>query len=261
MAQQESARDRATTTALALLVWGLAGAVFGAIFVAVQQVLIAFHFTGWQPLIIGTCIAAMTTSALYSAMTVALVGAGAGVLASIGYLVGAGQQVELPMLAGLTIGMGVISGALFKLGPHHNARALGVTLTGLLAGTSAGLAMAILLALSPQPIAPAVVAAGIVALVGTLFEFNQNWLIEMSRGRLATLFGAPLVAGLTAAVVGISVWIMVGSGANLDLPTKERILSFVNDVPAGLTGGLIGGLVSALLLKALGCRIEDYTDI
>ena len=90
---------KAAAVVLTFIVWGLAGGLFGSLFAGLHQVLVVIGLSGWQPLVVGAAAAAMTTSAFYSAMPVALVGAMAGVLASIGYLMASGHQVRLLTIA------------------------------------------------------------------------------------------------------------------------------------------------------------------
>jgi len=68
-------KDQLTVVVMTLFVWGFAGALFGALFAGLYQVLQMLGLIGWQPLIAAAALAAMTTSAFYSAMPVALVGA------------------------------------------------------------------------------------------------------------------------------------------------------------------------------------------
>jgi len=249
-------REPLAETALILLVWSLAGALFGALFLALEEMLRNLGFSGWQPIVFGACAAGMTTSAFYSAMSVALIGSGAGVLGSIAYLIVAGQTIELPLLAGSAALTGLLAEIVLGWGARANAGALGVTLTGFLAGIGAGLAVAIALSLAPWPVAPAAVAAGVVAMVGALFQLNVAWLIRACRGRWAVQLGAALVAALIAAVIGTGIWIMVSMtsvAAELSTGSLARLL---DDVPAGLLGGAMGGATAGLLLQLLGVRIE-----
>ncbi len=250
-------QDSAVNKFLSLLVWGLAGALFGAMFVILRALLDGMQFGGWQALVGAACIAGMTTAAFYSAMAVALVGATAGVLASIGYLMLAHEAIDLAHIAGVSAIVGLVVGMLLDWGARANAGALGVTLTGLLAGTAAGLFVAIALTLTPTPSTPIVEAAGVVALVGVLFQLNVQWLVEACGGSWIARIGSPLVAALIAAIIGMSIWITVGIVA---MPGTEAIAvnRLLAGVPAGLMGGLIGGLVAGVVLQTLGVRIDRH---
>lgn len=72
--------DTIAVTLTTLLIWGFAGALFGALFTGLHQVLGLIGLSGWQPLVLGAAAAAMTTSAFYSAMPMALLGTMAGIL-------------------------------------------------------------------------------------------------------------------------------------------------------------------------------------
>lgn len=241
-----------------LFIWGLAGGVFGAVFVSMRHMLGDLGLEGWYPLVIGACAAAMTTAALYSAMFVALVGAAAGVLASIAYLMLYPRVVDLPVITGVAAGAGLIAGLFFNRGQQANARAVGVTLSGLLAGAGAGLAIAIALRLYASPINDMVVVAGVVALVGTLFQLNQQWLVRGCAGWPWTRLGGPLVAAWIAGVVGIGVWLMVGTSATgLELDADGSLERLLEQVPLGSIGGAVGGAVTGLLLELLGFGLAD----
>ena len=248
---------------LMLFIWGLAGGVFGAVLVSMRHMLGDLGFEGWYPLLIGTCAAAMTVAALYSAMFVALVGAAAGVLASIAYLMLYSQVVDLLIISAVAAGAGLIAGLFFNRGPQANARAFGVTMTGLLAGAGAGLTIAIALQLYTQTIDPMVVVAGVVALVGTLFQLNHRWLEYGCSGWPWTRLGGPLVAAWIAGIVGIGVWLMVGSAATeLNWNISGRFDYLLEQIPLGVMGGAVGGAVTGLLLELLGFGLaEERHDI
>ncbi|KAA6184191.1 spermidine synthase [Thiohalocapsa marina] len=241
-----------------LLVWGLAGTVFGGLFIGLYQVLSVLGLAGWQPVLLGAVAAAMTTAAFYSAMQLALVGATAGVVASVAYLIVFGPQIELALIAGLAGVAGIVAGAAFAWIGRRNARPLAETLTGLIAGLGAGIVLMVLLQVYPQPIGPLVMAAGVVALVGALFQLNEHWMLQACHGWLPAGLAAPLVAGLIAAVVGAGIWVISGTTiAALDMATRGAVDQVLGDVPYGMLGGLLGGAVTGLVLELLGFRIEE----
>ncbi|NEV62727.1 spermidine synthase [Thiorhodococcus minor] len=251
-------KDQFTAIVMALVVWGFAGALFGALFAGLYQVLVVLGLTGWEPLVIAAAAAAMTTSAFYSAMPVALVGAMAGVLASIGYLIASGQEVQLLAIVGTAAVFGVIAGSFYSWIAKSGSRPLAETLTGLLAGLLAGTVLALVLGLLGTQIGMFVLAAGVVALVGTFFQMAERWLVGRSLSWLPDGLAAPVVAGLIAAVVGASIWIVGGTtSAMLDLGAKQEISDVLRDIPPGLTGGLLGGALTGILLELLGFHLED----
>jgi hypothetical protein len=251
-------RDRFTAIVMTLFVWTLAGALFGGLFIGLHQVLTLLGLTGWQPLVVGAVAAAMTTAAFYSAMPVALVGATAGVVASIGYLIASQQVIDLPVITAVSGAAGLMAGGFFTWMVRRTARPLADTLTGMLAGLGAGIILTLVLALYPYPIGSFVMAAGIVALVGALFQLNEHWIVQACHGWLPDGLAAPLVAGLIGAVVGASIWIMGGStAAALDMETKLAIDRVLREVPSGFIGGMLGGAVTGLVLELLGFHLED----
>ncbi|MBK5966325.1 spermidine synthase [Thiocystis minor] len=251
-------KDQFAVIVMTLFVWGFAGALFGALFAGLYQVLQVLGLIGWQPLIVAAAAAAMTTSAFYSAMPVALVGAMAGVLSSIGYLIATGQEIELFMIVGIAGTAGVVAGSFYAWMVTGGSRPLAETLTGLLAGLLAGGSLAVALAMSGEEIGMFVLAAGVVALVGTFFQISERWLLTRTAGWLPGILSAPVVAGLIAAVVGASIWIVGGTtSAMLDVSTRDAIGRVLHDIPPGLLGGLLGGALTGLLLELFGFHLED----
>lgn len=255
-------KDRITAVVTTLFVWSLAGAMFGGLFIGLYEVLRVLGLAHWQPVVLAAVAAAMTTAAFYSAMPVALLGAMAGVVASIGYLIVAGPSLDLGIMALAAAGLGLLGGAFFAWTSEAVARPLAETLTGLLAGLGAGTLLALVLWLSPAPVGTFVMAAGIVALVGSLFQLNEHWIVQVCHGWLPGAVAAPVVAALVAAVVAASVWMLAGTAAAaLDLATKSAVDMVLAEVPRGLAGGMLGGAVTGVVLEILGFRLEERRTV
>lgn len=252
-------KDRFFAIIVSLMVWTLAGALFGGLFIGLHEVLVLLGLTGWQPLVVGAVTAAMTTAAFYSAMPLALVGATAGVLASIAYLVISGQAISLVMITLIAAGSGLAAGAFFAWTGRQNARPLAETLTGMLAGFGAGLAMVLVVTTMDIAVGPFVMAAGVVAIVGTLFQLNEDWIVEACHGWLPDSLAAPLVAGLIASVVGAAVWLMAGMTTPMLFGGERSVIDQVlREVPTGALGGMLGGGATGLILELMGFRLEDH---
>jgi hypothetical protein len=68
-----------------------------------------------------------------------------------------------------------------------------------------------------------------------------------------------VVAGLIAAVVGASIWVMGGAtAAALDADTKVAFDQVLHQVPSGFLGGMLGGAVAGILLEMAGAHLEDH---
>jgi hypothetical protein len=251
------AKDKIASVITTLFIWGLAGALFGALFGGLYAVLVALGLAGWKPLLIAAAAAAMTTSAFYSAMPVALVGAMAGILASIGYLIVSGQSVDLLVIAGTAGVVGILAGFFYAWMVAEGGRPLAETLTGLVAGLMAGGILAILLEYMGVRVGVFVLSAGVVALVGTFFQISERWLVPRIARWFPAALSAPVVAGLIAAVVGASVWIVGGTTSSmLGSHAQDSANQVLSVVPSGFLGGMLGGAVTGLLLQSLGFRIR-----
>jgi hypothetical protein len=254
-------QNKVAAVSITAIVWALAGGLFGAIFNGLHQVLLALGLSGWQPLVGGAAIAAMTTSAFYGSMPVAMGGTMAGILGSIGYLMVAGQPVVLPVIAlacGLT---GLVVGQFHAWLLPSSTRPLGVILTGLAAGTGAGALLSWGLSLYGQPVSSLVIAAGVVALVGILFELTRPKILRGCVTWLPQGVGTPVVAAVVAAVVGCTVGIMSGIDAGgLDRAVAQGLREAMAALPSGFIGGMIGGAVTGAILELVGVPVEDEIE-
>ncbi len=250
-------KEKGAAIVVVLFVWGLAGALFGSLFAGLHQVLQVVGLDGWQPLVVGAAAAAMTTSAFYSSMPVALAGAMAGVMASIGYLMVTGHQVRLLFIAGIWRWRDWWPAPSM----HGWERAVCARWRKPWPGCSGhcrGRLLALGLSISGAAIGMFPLAAGVVALVGGLFQVSRRWIVSTTSAWCPQSISAPMVAGLIAAVVGASVWIMGGTtAAALDATTKGAIDGVIAQVPSGFLGGMLGGAVSGVLLELIGVHPEN----
>ncbi len=245
------------TLIMTLMVWGLAGALFGALFSALFGLLILSGLAVWQAGLLGTLIAAVTTSAFYSSMPVALAGSMAGVLGSVGTLMAIGNGVSLPLIAGLAGAVGLVAGILYGWLNQGGERPLAESLTGLFCGLVVGGILSLVLAWQGAPLAMGIMAAGIVAGVGGLFQLTERFLVSHIVRWCPHLISAPLVAGVIAAVVGAGVWVMTGT-TGMGLALSSGLEEALGEVPRGLFGGMIGGAVISILLEILGAHLEEH---
>jgi hypothetical protein len=251
--------DRSAAIFLTLTVWGLAGALFGSLFAALHELLIVLGLETWHPIVVAATIAAVTTTAFYSAMPVALVGTMAGVLASIGTLMATGHQIRLLVIVTVAAGVGFVAGSFYGWMNRGGGRPLAQTLTGLVTGLVSGGLMAAGLGFYGKPVSMLFLAAGIVAAVGALFQLSEQRVVSAISSWCPRVLSAPVVAGLIASVVGASIWVMGGSTAMaVNAETKLAIDQVLGQVPAGFFGGMIGGAVTGILLEISGVHLEDH---
>jgi hypothetical protein len=254
-------KDRFTAIAMTLVVWGLSGGVFGALFTGLGQVLASLGLTGWQPPVAAAAAAAMTTSAFYSAMPVALTGAMAGVLASIGALIVFGQDVGLVHFGLAAAVAGLAAGGFYAWMTESGGRPLAETLTGLLSGVIAGGTVVLVGHLVGQRLGTFAMAAGVVALVGVLFQISERWMVLKGSGLLPGGISAGLVAAIVASLVGGSIWVLSGTPAFVSPGVGQDTLGRVGgEILPGFLGGLMGGAATGLLLEFLGFHLEDHAS-
>lgn len=251
-------KDKAMAVLLVLVVWGLAGGLFGSLFAGIFDILKLMGLSGWQPLVIGAAAAAMTTSAFYGAMPVALVGAMSGVIASLIYLMVSGQRIELVAIM-LTAGItGLLIGGFYAWMEAGGERSLGETITGFLAGIVAGVLLWLGLALYGEEVGMFVRAAAVVALVGTLFKLNERWVSARLARHVPRPLSASVVAAAIAAVVGAGAWLVGGAASEFTYYSGSHgVASLVADIPSGFLGGMLGGAVTGVLLELLGMHLEE----
>lgn len=252
-------KDQFTAIVMTLVVWGLAGGLFGALFAGLYEVLRSLGFAEWQPPVLAAAAAAMITSAFYSAMPVALAGAMAGVLASIGTLIVLGHELDLAVLTGVAGLAGLAAGSFYAWMAAGGGRPLVQTLAGMAIGLFAGVLLAALIAVTGRQIGTFILAAGVVAVVGTLFQVSARWLGSHGAPWIPAGLSAAAVAGMIATLVAASIWTLGGTPfAGTDGATPDLLGQVRREIPPGFLGGLVGGAMTGLILELLGFHLEDH---
>lgn len=252
-------KDRFTAIVMTLVVWGLSGGLFGALFAGLYGILPTLGLGGWQAPVVGVAAAAVTTTAFYSAMPVALTGAMAGVLASIGALILGGPNLALPVMAAAGGLAGLAAGGFYAWMAESGGRPLAETLTGLLAGLIAGGTLASVVAVTGHQAGTLVLAAGVVALVGTLFQVSERWVVDHGAALLPGGLSAALVAGLIATLVAAGIWVLGGTTVSaLGGGAQDTLGQLRQEIGPGFLGGVLGGAVTGLILELLGFHLEDH---
>lgn len=234
------------------VIWGMAGALFGALFAGLYQVLLALEFSTGQARIVAPAAAATITAAFYSAMPVALAGTAAGVFASIGYLMISGHRVSLPLITLIAGAAGLIAGTVYSWTARRHTRPLARTGAGLISGLCAGILAGFVFPSESTLFMFGAMTAAVVFVVSLLFLPLSDWFERNCPEWLSPKVTAPLVAGIVAAAVGTSVWIMGGTTAGLERETADAINQVIGKVPTGIAGGFIGGAVAGILVQLSG---------
>jgi hypothetical protein len=183
----------------------------------------------------------------------------AGVLASIGSLIVLGQDAGLAQLAGAAAVTGLAAGSFYAWMAESGGRPLAETLTGLLAGLTAGGALAVFASFSTHAVGTFALAAGVVALVGALFQVSERWLVLKGSGLLPGSVSAALVAALVASLVAGSIWVLSGTSAfGMGAIAQDSLGQVSGEILPGFLGGMVGGAVTGVLLELLGFHLEEH---
>jgi hypothetical protein len=103
------------------------------------------------------------------------------------------------------------------------------------------------------------VMAGVaVAIVGIVYLIVSRWIVSLCPDWLSARLSGPVVAGLVAAGVATSMWLIGGGlsgGPELrEVSLAERLLP----ITQGLIGGAVGGAIGGAVLEILGIDRSDY---
>ena len=172
----------------------------------------------------------------------------------------AGQPVALPVIAlacGLT---GLVVGQFHAWLLPSDTRPWGSSSPGWRRGPGRAPA-----GLGARPLRPThlalVLAAGVVALVGILFEVTRPKILRACFNWLPKGMGTPMVATVVAAVVGCTVGTMSGIDAGgLDRAVAQGLHEAMAALPLGFIGGMIGGAVTGSILELVGVPVEDEIE-
>jgi len=240
------------------LTWAFAGALCGAIFMALTSFCRIVGMSEWFCLVLACTVAGMVTAAFFGSMLVALGGTLAGILVAITYEIVAPNQDSPLLLLLVAFVAALISGTIFTRQEIVQAKPLGQAGSGLAAGLLAGLILALLMSLLKLPQDHWSLAALAVALVGLLYVLASMHMPAMiNRGPMLTI-GGPLVSGIIGVAVAASFWIIGESMVTLPQLTPGRYQAVLDYVPTGLLGGLIGGGLGGVMLELLGIRVEAH---
>lgn len=252
---QKSRLRRFEDALLRGVIWGLIGGIYAALFVGFLESFQFSGFSGWSLVLAGS-LAGGVGAAFYGAMQIAILGTLAGVIATFAYLVINSGGVHpfgvlvVASVAGMTLGVTFGSMHVFLL-----RGALSKLLSGLIGGSSAGLALWAVTLVLPEPLPLGVLVGILVPITGYVYVAVSDRLQSLCAGRIPDPIVGGVVAGSLAAVVGTSVWAVGGSATgNVDPAFKEVIDQAMSQVPVAILGGAIGGILAGFLLGVLGMQ-------
>lgn len=232
------------------LIWGIAGGLYGVVFVGVHGHLDLLGAGPWGvPL--AAAVAGAVVGAFYSAKRVALVGAAVGSTASVAFLiVSAGVQHGGLAVLAVCAAAGMLAGAAASRIYAQREGVLVIAGAGLFGGGAAGLLAQGALSV----IGPAEGAFGLAALLapltGALFVYISLSAAGKVRVPLPQWLGVGLVTGGIAGLVGLGLWAL---STNLDPALEPAVAGAINDslgdLPGAFAGGLLGAALAGMLLE------------
>lgn len=239
-------------------IWALAGALFGGVFFGLHEVFGTFGGAPWLMLTLAVALAGAVTSAFFGAMQVAVLGTMVGVLVGIVFLMLAVDPERPMIMLGAAMGAGLVAGSFYSGSSAIRSRPLGQTVSGLLAGCVAGPILHLLAASLGFGGSMLLLAALAVSLVGIFYLIASRWVLSLCSEWMSAKMSGPVVAGLVAAAVATSMWLIGGSvTGGVELPEAalgERLLP----VTQSLIGGALGGAIGGAVLEILGIDRSDY---
>jgi hypothetical protein len=236
------------------IIWALAGGLFGLVFIATLRYLEQGGPEPWQ-VVLATALAGAFVAAFYSAKRVAVLGAAAGSITSLVYLVRAAAFPSDWRMLALCAAVGLLAGATASVVYEYRRGALLAAVAGLLAGAAVGLAAAQVTALTGTLARPWLLCALLVPATGGLF----TWLSAALGPRIETpvpqWVGVGLVAGGMAAVAGTGLWALAAPLAReIDPALLRAVSAMLAEVPGSVTGGALGGAVGGALVELIDGR-------
>ena len=246
--------NRLSLALLRGVLWGMVGAVYAALFVALWQVF-SFQGLGTYAFFLAATLAGAAGAAVYGSMQVAIIGTVTGIVASTAYMIAASRQIELLEILSVTAVAGALLGGVLRLPAHFTRGEPAKALAGLGAGAFSGLLVTLLKWAVPAVSGIRVVAGLLVVATGILYVSSVNWWVSSVESRIPRFFLNALVSAAVAAIVGGSVWILGGPVVGAVGPGHDELLQTVSGLmPPAMVGGAIAGALSGALLELFGFK-------
>ncbi len=248
-------KHKAALVLLRGLIWGIAGGFFGVVFLATLGHLVHADQGHWQ-IPAAAAIAGAVVGAFYSAKRVANVGAIAGSLAGVGYLIFSHPDTPEPWaVLGVCALAGFVAGALASGVFGGRRGALLIALAGLVAGAAAGVIAELMTALASSLDRMFLLAFVMAPATGVLFAATTIQFHRKVRLDLPAWLNVGIVAAGIASVVGVGLWVLSAT-LSLDLAPAHHaaITATIRELPSAFSGGLVGGALVGAALEFLGVR-------
>ena len=246
--------NRLSLALLRGVLWGMVGAVYAALFLALWQVF-SFQGLGIYAFFFAATLAGAAGAAVYGSMQAAIIGTLTGIVASTAYMIAAARQVSLWEIVLVTATAGALLGGVFRLPAQFTRGEPAKALAGLGAGALSGLLVMSLKWMVPAVSGIRVIAGLLVVATGILYVSSVNWWVANVESRIPRFFLNALVCAAVAAIVGGSVWILGGPVVGAVGPGHDRLLHMVSSLlPAAMVGGAVAGALSGALLELFGFK-------
>lgn len=231
------------------IIWAFVGSIFGGLYIGFISMLESLEL-GHLVIVPAAAFAGAVGAAFYGSFQVAIIGTLAGSVSGIGYMVAA-ENLQMNELAIVSLFAGVVAGFLY--GNTHNAvsGALMKALTGLIAGTIAGLTLW-LITLGGFAPNSYVTGAFLVPITGALYIVGILSIISNLQCKLPLPLVGAVVAGALSVVVAGSIWsvneaVLTSYEVTAVANSQIDFTQIIGSVLGGATGGLIAGGIYAWL--------------
>ena len=252
--ESTQAQPKSARAVLRGTIWGMAGALYGVVFLLFLGYLQHSGDSIWHPAL-AAGVAGAVIATFYSAKRVAIMGVFVGSNIALVYVTmysGPPQLlhvVPLAAVAGFVIGLPVSS--VFE----RRRGALPLMAAGFASGLLAGLLGLALIVFLPDLADRAILPALFAPATGALFVLLLQRPGLRWRHVLPHRLSIALVCGTHSVVAGVGLWLLavtVASGA--DIALQAAIRETLEEIPAAFGSGMVGAALAGAIMELSGVR-------
>jgi len=237
------------------IIWGFVGSIFGGLYIGFVSMLTPLIASDLA-IIPAAAFAGAVGAAFYGSFQVAIIGTLAGSASGIAYLILA-ENLQLNEMAAVSLMAGVVAGFIYGNTHHEVSGALMKALTGLVAGTLAGIVLWAFVQ-AGAAFNSYFTAAVLVPVTGTFYIYGVFKIISRLDCRLPLSMVGSLVAAALSVVVAGSVWsVHEAMLASYELTESSIHHVGFKQIMGAILGGTTGGLIAGGLYAWVGLKWLD----